>query len=151
FLIPGGANSGSHFRGCSRQHSVGATEDWYLADHLGSVRGLMNNSGALDDALTFDAFGNVTQETTPANGDRYKWTGRETDSETGLQYNRARYYDPRTGRWISPDPLGPDCGDSNLYRYVHNGYSIGTDPSGLDGVPARVNEKTGEHVIFARQ
>jgi RHS repeat-associated protein len=32
--------------------------------------------------------------------------GREADSETGLQYNRARYYDPKVGRWLSQDPLG---------------------------------------------
>ena len=46
------------------------------------------------------------------------------------QYNRARYYDQNTGRWISQDPLGFDAGDSNLYRYVNNGPATVTDPSG---------------------
>ena len=46
----------------------------------------------------------------------YAYTGREFDVETGLQYNRARYYDATTGRWISQDPMGFDAGDSNLYR-----------------------------------
>src|SRR5262249_27580244 len=59
------------------------------------------------------------------------WTGREYDSETGLQYNRARYYDPKTGRWTSQDPLGFDAGDSNLYRYVRNAPAANPDPSGL--------------------
>jgi hypothetical protein len=47
-----------------------------------------------------------------------------------LQYNRARYYDPATGRWISQDPLGFDAGDSNLYRYAQNRPPSATDPSG---------------------
>jgi hypothetical protein len=48
-----------------------------------------------------------------------------------LQYNRARWYDPTTQRWLSMDPLGFDAGDSNLYRYVNNQPTISTDPSGL--------------------
>ncbi|HYV37231.1 MAG TPA: RHS repeat-associated core domain-containing protein, partial [Gemmataceae bacterium] len=50
------------------------------------------------------------------------------------QYNRQRYYDPKTGRWMTQDPLGFDAGDSNLYRYVNNDVTNGTDPSGLIGV-----------------
>jgi hypothetical protein len=49
-----------------------------------------------------------------------------------LQYNRARYYDPATGRWMSQDPLGFDAGDSNLYRYAKNTPANATDPSGKD-------------------
>ena len=51
-------------------------------------------------------------------------------SSLSLQYNRARYYDASTHRWISQDPLGFDAGDSNLYRYVNNGPTGATDPSG---------------------
>src|SRR5207244_1927967 len=46
--------------------------------------------------------------------------------------NRGRYYDPKTARWISQDPLGFDAGDSNLYRYAHNNYTTLTDPSGKE-------------------
>src|SRR5262249_47908031 len=53
------------------------------------------------------------------------------DAEINLQYNRARYYDPTTQRWLSQDPLGFDAGDSNLYRYVNNGPTAATDPSGF--------------------
>ena len=49
---------------------------------------------------------------------------------TGLQFNRARYYDPMTGRWITPDPSGIAAGDTNLYRYVKNDPTNETDPSG---------------------
>ncbi|MEL7266806.1 MAG: RHS repeat-associated core domain-containing protein, partial [Planctomycetota bacterium] len=44
----------------------------------------------------------------------------------------ARYYDSATGQWISQDPIGFAAGDGNLYRYVGNGVSGSTDPSGLD-------------------
>src|SRR5262249_48995196 len=53
-----------------------------------------------------------------------KFTGRELDTETGLQFNLAR-------RWTSQDPLGFDAGDENLYRYVHNAPTIARDSSGL--------------------
>ena len=53
------------------------------------------------------------------------------DVETGLQYNRARYYDPSAGRGFSQDPLGFDAGDSNLYRYVNDSPTRASDASGL--------------------
>src|SRR5262249_49973448 len=59
------------------------------------------------------------------------FTGREFDRVTGLQYNRARYYDSTTGRWTTQDPIGFDGGDSNLYRYVKNNPTNEVDPSGL--------------------
>src|SRR5262249_31544862 len=85
------------------------------------------------DTITYDGFGKVTNETSTTNNDRFKFTGREYDSETGLQYNRARYYDSATGKWISQDPMGFDAHDGNLYRYVRNAPTRYTDPSGLVG------------------
>jgi RHS repeat-associated protein len=73
----------------------------------------------------------VLTETTPANGDRFKYTAREWDSDIGLQYNRARYYDPKAGRWTSEDPTGFRAGDANLYRYVRNSPLLMLDPTGL--------------------
>jgi RHS repeat-associated protein len=106
---------------------------WYLDDRLGSIRDIAGATGLSIDHRDWGTFGNLTNETLPANGDRYGWTGRETDTELALQYNRARYYDPSTGRWMSQDPLGFDAGDSNLYRYVQNAPTRSTDPSGLAG------------------
>jgi len=48
------------------------------------------------------------------------FTGREYDSETGLYFYRARYYDPAIGRFISEDPIGFQGGDLNLYAYIGN-------------------------------
>jgi RHS repeat-associated protein len=108
---------------------------WYLTDDLGSVRDLMNNSGAIIDHRNYDAFGNITYETNPAAGDRYGYTGREFDITTGLQYNRARYYDPKTGRWTSQDTDGFNAGDTNLYRYAENQATDLIDPLGEFGEP----------------
>jgi RHS repeat-associated protein len=62
----------------------------------------------------------------------FAFTGRDRDPETGLQYHRARYYDPTPGRWLSEDPIGFAARDANLRRYVHNDPIAFRDPSGLD-------------------
>lgn len=109
--------------------AANGTAAWYLTDRLGSVRDITDGSGVVQDHIDYDGFGNVVNETNPAFGDRYKYAGRELDSETGLQYGHARYYDPTTGRWISQDPLGFAAGDSNLYRYAHNSPTNATQRS----------------------
>ncbi len=60
------------------------------------------------------------------------YTGRPLDLVTGLQNNLNRWYDARTGRWISEDPIGFAAGDANLYRYVGNGPVDAVDPTGLE-------------------
>ncbi|GIW82858.1 MAG: hypothetical protein KatS3mg105_4665 [Gemmatales bacterium] len=59
---------------------------------------------------------------------RYRFTGREFESITGFQYHRARYYDPGTGRWISPDPAEADI---NPYRYAGNSPTNFVDRNGM--------------------
>jgi RHS repeat-associated protein len=103
---------------------------WYLPDHLGSVRVVMNSADTTTDVVSYDGFGNITVESNSTFGDRYKWTGRELDTETGLEYNRARYYYAPVGRWISQDPVGFAAGDFNIYRYVDNNPLTFLDPTG---------------------
>src|SRR5262249_8257686 len=98
---------------------------------------------ALRDHLDFDGYGNAT-ETSTSYGDRYKFTGREYDGDTGLQFNRSRYYDPKTGRWWSEDPLGFRAGDGNLYRYPGNIPMNATDPSGMDEEDIRYRKNLKE-------
>jgi RHS repeat-associated protein len=116
---------------------------WPLADHLGSVRDLVDSTGAIQNHLTYDSFGNIVQESAPSVDHIFAFTGRERDDELwtwdqaqhryvgGQYYYRARYYDPATGRFLSQDPIGIDAGDPNFYRYVGNGPTNATDPSGL--------------------
>jgi RHS repeat-associated protein len=117
--------------------SSGGSVDWYLTDRLGSIRDLTDGTGALRDHLDYTSYGKLTTESNPGYADRYTWTGRERDTEINLQYNRARYYDWSTGRWLSQDPLGFDAGDSNLYRYVNNQPTNATDSSGTEAIIQR--------------
>ena len=104
---------------------------WYLADRLGSVRQQVQTDGTILNEINYDSFGNVVTETNPAEGDRFKYTGREYDDLTGLYYYRARWYDARTGKFLSEDPLGFAAGDYNLGRYVGNDPVNSVDPRGL--------------------
>lgn len=110
---------------------AGSGTHWYLADHLGSVRVLIDASGNVADRLDYDSFGNIVSESVVAVGDRYKFTGREWDAEVGLYYYRARMYSASTGRFTSEDPIGFAAGDTHLSRYVGNMPTSYTDPSGL--------------------
>jgi RHS repeat-associated protein len=104
-----------------------------LTDHLVSTRAVIDNSGTVQDSIVYDGYGNITYQTpSPTTSPLYTYTGRELDVETGLQFNRSRYYDAGTARWISQDPMGFDAGDSNLCRYVNNRPTDAMGPSGLD-------------------
>ena len=114
--------------------SSGGTTAWYLTDKLGSVRDIASSSGTVIDHVVYDTFGNIVTETNSANGDRFKFTGMEYDAAIGLYYDHARFYDPAAGRFIKQDPLGMAAGDPNLYRYVGNSPTNGTDPSGMAAI-----------------
>ena len=108
----------------------GASVVWALADDLGTVRDVVDGGGVVLNHVTYDSYGRVISVTNPAVEFRYGFTGREQDSETGLEYYRARYYDSAVGRFISEDPIGFAAGDTNIYRYVGNSPTNFTDPSG---------------------
>jgi RHS repeat-associated protein len=101
---------------------------WSLGDRQGSVVDLVDASGTVLNHFVYDSFGGRTGTT--GVDFRYGYTGRELDTETGLYFYRARYYDPMLGRFISEDPVGFSAGDTNLYRYVGNNATNFTDPTG---------------------
>lgn len=124
------------------QHGSGKNQKYdgqaYLTDHLGSVI----NSPATGNDREYGPFGESVHHfewnpwafsfhQDPAN---YAYAGRQFDLESALYYNRARMYDPESGRFLSKDPIGFIAGDENLYRYVKNNPLISTDPMGLYGI-----------------
>jgi RHS repeat-associated protein len=111
------------------QSAIG-TVSYYEQDGLGSVTSLTNSSGAIAQSYTYDSFGNLTASSGTVSNP-FQFTGREFDPETGLYYNRARYYDPTVGRFLTEDPIGFGGGSVNLYSYVLDNPTIFTDPFGL--------------------
>jgi RHS repeat-associated protein len=95
------------------------------------VRDVVDDSGAVLNHVVYDAFGGVTSQTNASVVFRYGYTARELDAESGLQYNRARYLDSFTGKFISEDPISFQGGDFNLSRYVFNSPITHLDPDGL--------------------
>ncbi len=102
---------------------------WALADHQGTVRDLIDHSGVMLNHLTYDSFGQMTQQTNATTSFRFTYTGRELDPETEYTYYRNRYY--MGEKFISEDPTSFASGDVNLYRYVKNSPINATDPTGL--------------------
>jgi RHS repeat-associated protein len=110
---------------------AGATS-FYGADGLGSITSLTNSSGAVAATYIFDSFGNQTASTGSLTNP-FRYTAREFDSETSLNYYRARYYDTTTGRFLAEDPSGFTGGPS-AYLYTANSPTGAIDPSGLDWI-----------------
>jgi RHS repeat-associated protein len=104
---------------------------WMLTDHQGTVRdyyGKHPTTGVytINTEVGYDSFGKPVDPPLVA----FLYAGQEYDRETGLQYSRARYYDPVSRGFISQDPIGFAGGDTNLYRRVGNSPINATDPSG---------------------
>src|SRR5205809_7384151 len=89
---------------------------YYHADGLGSVTSLSSAAGSIANTYTYDSFGKLTNSTGSL-VNPFRYTARESDTETGLYYYRARYYDPVAGRFVSEDPLSLSVG-LNFYKYV---------------------------------
>jgi len=138
-------------------HSVlrGGQTYYYATDVQGSVLALFNSSNTVVNQYSYLPFGE-SQTTSEGVTNRLRYTGRELESETGLYYNNARWYDPQLHRFISEDPIGAE-GGLNQYEYVGNDPANFVDPTGLIvGNPAcRVTivvyfEKESHRVIGAR-
>ena len=108
------------------------TPSFYVCDGGGNVRQLTNSAGVMTDEYEYDAFGNSFTKvgTTPNN---YLYRGEQFDTDLGLYYLRARYYNPATGRFLSRDPLDGNAIDpKSLHKYLYAGGDPvnGLDPTG---------------------
>ncbi|MBI2840809.1 MAG: RHS repeat-associated core domain-containing protein [Acidobacteria bacterium] len=110
---------------------------YYFADGLGTIRAAKGQDWAGRDmsaSYEFDSFGQVKSSTSTLKSEwpLFTYTAREADSETGQLFLRARYYDPRSGRFVSEDPAGVQ---GILYPYAGNDPVNYVDPFGLAHEP----------------
>jgi len=106
---------------------------YYHPDHLGSSSYITDREGRITQHTEYIAFGEVlfeehsTSKTMP-----YLFNGKELDSETGLYYYGARYYDPRVSLWLNVDPLAEKYPHVSPYTYTLNNPIKFIDPDGQD-------------------
>jgi len=108
---------------------------YYHQDGLGSITSLSNGAGVLVQTYAYDNFGKLTASTGTLTNP-FQYTGREFDSETGVYYYRARYFDSSAGRFLSQDPIR-FRGGVNFYAYTRNNPVVLKDAWGFQGCPAQ--------------
>jgi RHS repeat-associated protein len=99
-----------------------------VTDHLGTPKMMADEAGALAWKGQLDVYG-VARNDVARTACPWRWPGQYEDPETGLYYNRFRYYDPETGRYISQDPIRLR-GGLNLFAYTTDPLTW-LDPFGL--------------------
>jgi len=121
--------------------------DYYFADHLGTARVVVNAGGTTLDDSDFYPFGGERPVVGPTSGNTYKFTGKERDSESGLDYFGARYYGSSMGRFMKPDPIMIlkqkflDPQQWNMYAYARNNPLRFVDPTGMYDVDCKTGDK----------
>jgi RHS repeat-associated protein len=99
--------------------------DYYFADHLGSARVVTNSAGTILDDSDFYPFGGERAVVTPSSGNSYLFTGKERDSESGLDNFGGRYFGSSIGRLMSLDPTNQ--GVDFYYPQTWNRYAYALD------------------------
>lgn len=107
---------------------------WYQCDHLGTPQELTDQNGDIAWSAQYKAWGEICEQRSALAQQHgltnpIRFQGQYHDHETGLHYNRYRYYDPAVGRFISKDPISYS-GGTNLYAYAPNPV-LWSDPLGL--------------------
>jgi RHS repeat-associated protein len=116
------------------------TVEYYHLDALGSVRAVTDATGGLIRTHDYRPFGEG--ENPAAGADAVRFTGKERDAETGLDYFGARYYASRSGRFTTVDPVMNveaalvDPQRWNRYAYTRNNPLALVDPDGRDAITA---------------
>jgi RHS repeat-associated protein len=106
---------------------------YFHNDHLGTPLILTNDNQIIVWKAAYTPFGgaDISVQTVE---NPFRLPGQYYDSETGLHYNYFRYYDPTTGRYVTPDPIGLEEG-INLFVYVQNNPVNWLDPLGFAACP----------------
>lgn len=128
--------SNLYLPGIGQSNTYGYNPQFYLTDVIGSTRLITDATGAIiGSPQNYDPFGNTTDAPSSFIG----YTGQWKDA-SGLEYLRARYYDPSIGRFISKDPESGDINNPatmNGYNYANDNPINNMDPSGKDPCPPK--------------
>jgi RHS repeat-associated protein len=121
------------------QITAAGAVSYYHHDQLGSTRAVTNSAGTVVATYTYDPYGKLTA-TTGSITNPFRYAGQYTDTETGYQYLRARYYDPGTGSFLTRDPL--EVQTREAYGYVGGNPLNRVDPTGLSWYDPRDWDQT---------
>lgn len=139
------------------KQSQGFDDVWfYHCDHLGTPQEMSDQTGAIVWKAEYKAWGECKAEKAKSNffenseiiSNNIRFQGQYFDEETGLHYNRYRYYSPYVGRFVSKDPIGL-LGGFNVYKYAPNPVAW-VDVLGLERMPTWMPTKQGyqrQHII----
>jgi RHS repeat-associated protein len=103
---------------------------YYINDHLGTPQLMADHEGQVVWRADYEPFGATNVDSTSSTVNQHRFPGQYKDEETGFHYNYHRYYDPRTGRYLTADPIRLD-GGVNLFAYVGGNPIHGVDSDGL--------------------
>jgi RHS repeat-associated protein len=131
---------------------------FYHCDHLGTPQEITDEAGNIAWQAQYKAWGEAKEVISKAAGSAgfknpIRFQGQYFDHETGLHYNRYRYYDPETGRFISKDPIG-FSGGWNVFTYVSDPVEwvdlLGLSPSSTlnKALNGSVGDKMDAHHII---
>ncbi|WP_262499251.1 RHS repeat-associated core domain-containing protein [Porphyromonas gulae] len=95
-----------------------------ITDYLATPTGMFNSDGEKTWSAELDIYGSVRNFAGRSLSDcPFRYQGQYEDEETGLYYNRFRYYSPETGSYISQDPIRLADGNPTIYGYVFDNNS----------------------------
>lgn len=119
-----------------------------VSDYMGTPVQMYDSEGNKTWDCTLDIYGKVANFRGESLYDcPFRFQGQYEDIETGLYYNRFRYYDPKTGGYISQDPIRLIGNNPTLYSYVHN-INLYVDSFGLDELYALIATKDGWYPVM---
>lgn len=92
---------------------------------------MTNETGDVVWSAAYKPFGKAEVDGSSTQTNNFRFPGQYYDAESGLHYNWHRYYDPKTGRYLTADPIGILRGMNHLFAYAQNNPINYTDPWGL--------------------
>jgi RHS repeat-associated protein len=132
---------------CDQQNTCTEVLYWYHPDHLGSSTFLSDAAGVPYQFVQYLPFGELFTEQRAAEWSTpYLFNAKELDTETGLYYYGARYYDPRVSMWWGVDPLAGEMPAWSSYAYTFQNPVRYIDPTGM--IPEEGDSPKNEYIRF---